>query len=352
MFAEEELAAREHPPTMGCAFTVRAGRFAGSGLVELASSASWEVEEIGVRQEGHCHAGFRGTLAALLGKVKTDVDRMRGAYPAAMQAKIDAFMEAVDRDGEITLRVRDPSGLSRADAEGAEQSWFERSFFEAEELGLLQEQQEQPADVAALVRGAKRVVCLTGAGISVESGVPPFRNSSSSSSSDGDAFWGAFDAGQMTLQKFNSGEACAGWWRMKRALMAKVRGAEPNPAHTFWGLLSRRGQLGQVITQNIDSLHLAGGAPPEKVLELHGHLRGVVCSAHKTALNPVPSGAGGCDFRLSAEGVEAAGLFSGSADAVPSCPACSAPLRTETVMFGQPLPEGALERASEEIART
>ncbi|CAE7334652.1 cobB [Symbiodinium pilosum] len=195
--------------------------------------------------------------------------------------------------------------------------------------------------VAKLVRRANRIVALTGAGISVESGITPFRAPSSSGSDTG-AIWAEFDARQMTVAGFNhDAHVREKWWAMKRKLLKEMRLAKPNPAHCFFGQLEMRGKLSGVITQNIDSLHQDGGVPCEKVNELHGHMRRLICSDHRTALNPEPFATGACDFVCDLAACGEAGI--------PVCPKCSSPLRTETVLFEQALPEGAVERARKQV---
>ena len=122
----------------------------------------------------------------------------------------------------------------------------------------------------------------------------------------------------------------------------------PNPAHKFLGQLHESGQLHRVITQNIDSLHQAGGVPNEKVIELHGNMRGLVCSDHFTPLNPLPFRDGTCKYRCPYEEAQRSKFF--ASDPVPTCPNCNAPLRTETVMFGQPMPAEELQAARDAVA--
>lgn len=186
-----------------------------------------------------------------------------------------------------------------------------------------------------LVQRSKRIVALTGAGISVESGITPFRTAHG-----GEAIWAEFDASKMTQAAFNCDpETQAAWWALKRKLQAELAAAEPNPAHNFFGLLERQGKLAHLITQNIDSLHQKGGVSDSKMIELHGHMRGVICSDRRSLLNPEPYGEGLCDYTCALDAVDPT--------AVPSCPKCRAPLRTETVMFQQAMPSGAVERARE-----
>lgn len=130
---------------------------------------------------------------------------------------------------------------------------------------------------------------------------------------------------------------------MKRKLMAEMAVAVPNPAHNFFGMLELQGKLRAIVTQNIDSLHERGGVPQAKINELHGHMRRLVCSDHRTPLNPVPVRNGDCDYHCAPCDI-------GAGPGVPPCPRCGLPLRTETVMFQQPLPDGAMEQARAAVA--
>lgn len=108
-------------------------------------------------------------------------------------------------------------------------------------------------EIADLVRKSKKIVLLSGAGISVESNIKPFRTSSE----NGQAIWKDFDASKMTVENFNNDDDIKrAWWDMKRGLYKSIIAARPNPAHKFFGLLERMGKLRGIITQNIDSLHL------------------------------------------------------------------------------------------------
>jgi len=309
--------------------------------------------------------GFRGTIADLLEKARSDVERNRGMYGEEAAPKFDVVLKHIDQilqsdsaeteTETVSLTVRDPSGLCGVPADLlaciAKDTKFERS--EAEKMMLIPlgapapgEQLSTAEEIAALVLQAKCVVALTGAGISVESGITPFRNPS-----DGDrgSIWGTFDAAKMTVQNFNADPAVTeAWWKMKRSLVSELHSAAPNPAHTFFALLERMGKLGAVVTQNIDSLHQKASVSSEKVIELHGHMRGLICSDHKTVLNPLTYKSGECTFRIPEDSVDA--LKAAYADdKVPICPDCGCPLRTETVMFGQPMPLRAVDTACQAI---
>lgn len=270
--------------------------------------------------------------------------------------KVDSHAAAVS----VSFSVRDPSGLCAVPSELigciAEQAGFLRSEADNKALGLDEEhpypvpakQLSSVSEIAELVRQSKRVVVLTGAGISVESGITPFRNPSAD---DAGSIWGTFDAAKMTVQNFNTDPAVAGlWWAMKRSLVKETKNAVPNPAHTFFAFLEQQGKLGKVVTQNIDSLHHRAGVSADKVIELHGHMRGLVCSDNPTLLNPIPYKAGSCTFAIPEEDVDALkAAYEGEPSNVPLCPDCGCPLRTETVMFGQPMPEQEVLAASDAI---
>jgi NAD-dependent deacetylase len=131
---------------------------------------------------------------------------------------------------------------------------------------------ELAGEVAGLIDKSGRTVVFTGAGISTESGIPDFRSPG--------GIWERFDPEDFTYQKFvGSAEARRRQWRLFRQLSSV---AKPNPAHYAVAELHRLDRLDCVITQNIDNLHQSAGVPPEKVLELHGSMRWMVClSCHQ-----------------------------------------------------------------------
>ncbi|CAE6957463.1 cobB [Symbiodinium natans] len=329
-----------HLPGQGCSFSAQLGNL--GARLRLANAARWQLPELEVEQDAFCHRGFEGKVSEFLRFAQREVWEARGRYPEASRAAFDVLLESLDAalsgEKDLTLVVRDPSGLSRLDA--AEVKHFERTVRDDLALGVEYPrptlQLNSAENVAKIVRRASRIVALTGAGISVESGITPFRLPSSSDG--GSAIWAEFDARQMTVDGFNSdADIRAKWWAMKRKLLKEMSMAKANPAHCFFGELEKRGKLKGVITQNIDSLHQGGGAPCEKVNELHGHMRRLICSDHRTPLNPQPFATGECDY-------ECATTACGD-DNVPTCPKCGSPLRTETVLFEQAMPEGAVERA-------
>jgi NAD-dependent deacetylase len=365
-------------PPFGCTWNLTLGTKELDFKIILSDACSWEVAGLGVKQESFAHAGFKGTVSGLLTKVRRDVDMMRDGYSPRMQTTIDTFLERIDNtlSGDesdldcCNLLLRDPSGLSRMickgdqDSNRASQELFTRSYFDKDLLDLFEGQLpvmdpsgqfSTPEEVALLLANATRVVCFSGAGISVESGIPPFRSNgtlaegeetpSKREAASAGTIWKEFDAGKMTVQGFNTREDIAiDWWKMKHSLIPKFQAALPNAAHDFFGYLESRGQLEGVVTQNIDSLHQRGGVSLDKVIELHGHMRGLICSNNSQGIfNPIAYGDGTCTYSVPEEEARQKDYFAECA--LPRCPQCDCPLRTETVMFGQPLPTGFMDAA-------
>jgi NAD-dependent deacetylase len=175
---------------------------------------------------------------------------------------------------------------------------------------------DRVAALAQLVRSAASVVALTGAGISVPSGIPDFR-------SPGTGIWenvdpmevAHIDAWRADPQRF---------WSFYGARFQMLGDKRPNAAHEALVELERKGLLDGVITQNIDRLHRKAGT--SELVEVHGSIASSSCLA--------------CGARYALDEVVA--LLPG----VPACD-CGRPLKPDVVLFGEFLPEDALERANE-----
>ncbi|KTG11093.1 NAD-dependent protein deacetylase [Haloprofundus marisrubri] len=122
--------------------------------------------------------------------------------------------------------------------------------------------------LAAELRDADSVVALTGAGISVPSGIPPFRG-------DGGIWGDQFDPAAFHISRFERDPA--GFWTDRLELHDAMRpsGIEPNIAHDALATLEREGVLDAVVTQNTDGLHAEAGT--QRLVELHGSAERVVC---------------------------------------------------------------------------
>jgi NAD-dependent deacetylase len=175
--------------------------------------------------------------------------------------------------------------------------------------------------VRAWVAEARQVVVLTGAGISTDSGIPDFRGPKGVWTRDPEA------EKRATLQHYMSDPAIRRKAWLDR-LDSPAWVAEPNTGHRALVSLERRGKLDTLITQNIDGLHQAAGSDPERVVEVHGTVREVVCMS--------------CDERgpmqRALDRVRA-----GESD--PPCRACGGILKSATISFGQNLVPDDLERA-------
>ena len=123
-----------------------------------------------------------------------------------------------------------------------------------------------PQELAGIIRRHPRVVALTGAGISVESGIPSFRG--------GGGLWDRFDPMEYAhIQAFRRNPAKV--WQLLKELDATITRARPNPAHYALAELEARGFLTGIITQNVDNLHQAAGST--RVVEYHGNALHFVC---------------------------------------------------------------------------
>ena len=177
------------------------------------------------------------------------------------------------------------------------------------------------------VDGAQRVVVLTGAGISTDSGIPDFRGPQ-----------GVWTKNPMAEKLSNIHHYMADPEVRKASWKARMDhtawNAKPNPGHLALAALERRGKLHALITQNIDELHQRAGNSPDRVIEVHGTMRKVVCmSCSMTA-----------PMQQALDRVRA-----GEAD--PPCRDCGGILKSATISFGQALvPEvidGAMRAAQQ-----
>ena len=177
-----------------------------------------------------------------------------------------------------------------------------------------------PARLAELIRGAGSVVALTGAGVSVPSGIPDFRSPETGIWRNVDPMAVAhIDIFRRDPERF---------WGFYGRRFALLRDKRPNGAHAALAALERRGHLDAVVTQNIDGLHAAAGT--ESLIEVHGSI------AHSSC----PACGGAWPLEAVRERLEAA------QDGVPRC-ACGAALKPGVVLFGEYLPETAMQRATE-----
>lgn len=176
------------------------------------------------------------------------------------------------------------------------------------------------------VAAARRIVVLTGAGISTDSGIPDFRGPR--------GVWTRNPAAeaQSTIATYLAdAKVREAAWRSR--LDHAAWSARPNRGHLALVALERRGVLHALITQNIDELHQMAGHSPAKVIEVHGTLRRAMCW--------------GCGLRLPMAEVLAR-VRAGESD--PACPACGGILKSDTISFGQALDAPTIARAMQAAA--
>ena len=166
------------------------------------------------------------------------------------------------------------------------------------------------------LKNSKKIVFVTGAGISQESGIPTFRGT--------DGLWRKYDPMQLaTIDAFYNDPKLVWEWyedRRKNILQAK-----PNPGHTAIAELEKYKEV-TILTQNIDGLHQRSGST--KVLELHGSIIRIKCTV--------------CDFKDN---------IPTSFDSLPpKCSNCSNILRPDVVWFGEPLPQDVWNEAISEAS--
>lgn len=172
--------------------------------------------------------------------------------------------------------------------------------------------------VARLLGRSQRVLFVTGAGISADSGLPTYRGVAGLYESE------ATEDG-LPIEAALSGEVFALrpdiTWKYLAQIERSCRGARPNAAHVAIAELERRLPFVQVFTQNVDGLHRAAGS--RNLIEVHGTLDALYCPQ--------------CGYRTPVTSLEGWEL-------PPHCPKCASVLRPDVVLFGEGLPEGAIDR--------
>jgi NAD-dependent deacetylase len=171
--------------------------------------------------------------------------------------------------------------------------------------------------LAELIRASERTVALTGAGISVPSGIPDFRT-------PGKGLWEKVDPMEVAhIDAFRRDPKR--FWSFYRPRLHNLGGFEPNPAHEALAELERRGLIEAVVTQNIDTLHHKAGS--RRVIEVHGSIRTASCQV--------------CEATYELAAVDE--LF--DSEGVAICRACTSLVKPDVVLFGELLPAEAMAEA-------
>ena len=180
--------------------------------------------------------------------------------------------------------------------------------------------------LAALLRDARQIVVLTGAGISTESGIPDFRGPQGIWTKDPQA------ERKATIQHYMAdADHRRDVWRNRAG--SELFAGQPNAGHVALAELERKAQVHTLVTQNVDGLHQAAGSSPEIVIEIHGSVHGAKC-LH-------------CGWRGPMEDTLAR-VRAGEDD--PACLECGGMLKSATISFGENLVADDLERAQRAAA--
>ncbi|WP_426560199.1 NAD-dependent protein deacetylase [Angustibacter sp. McL0619] len=186
----------------------------------------------------------------------------------------------------------------------------------------------------------RRVVVLTGAGLSTDSGIPDYRGPS------------AVPRQPMTHQEFVSGPAAQQrYWARSHVGWARMRQAQPNEGHLALARLERSGAVAGLITQNVDGLHGAAGS--RTVIDLHGRIDEVVClrcdeitsraTLHERLTEHNPGFGAGVDARIAPDGD--AEVLDVEHFRLASCLVCRGALMPHVVFFGANVPKDRVERS-------
>ena len=175
------------------------------------------------------------------------------------------------------------------------------------------------AALAEMLRESRCAVIFTGAGMSTESGIPDFRSPG--------GIWTRMQP--IAFQDYLCDpQARRLSWQRRLEMEETWNTVRPNAGHRAVTQLVACGKASHVITQNIDGLHQQSGVPDEKLVELHGSTRYAKCLD--------------CGTRI--EIPEVLSHFTAHGDA-PGCTRCGGLVKTATISFGQPMPEGEMARA-------
>lgn len=172
---------------------------------------------------------------------------------------------------------------------------------------------------ADILLQSNRNVGFTGAGVSVESGIPPFRGEN--------GLWNKYDPGILDLSYFYSNPYEA-WTVIKEIFYDFFGSAPPNAAHTILAEMEQDNLLSSVITQNIDNLHQDAGS--KTVYEFHGNSRNLICKE--------------CDITYPVNDNLIATL-------PPRCEKCGTVLKPDFIFFGEMIPQFAYQKSMEEAQK-
>src|SRR5881275_2846802 len=172
-----------------------------------------------------------------------------------------------------------------------------------------------------------RVLVITGAGVSAESGIPTFRGK--------DGYWRNLDPAKLaTPEAFAKNPNLV--WEWYRERRRRIRSAQPNAAHQAIAKLAQHAQEFLLVTQNVDDLHARAGSPKEKMVQIHGDIFVTRCSR--------------CDFQFTERKHEHE-QEEEEQNIVPRCAKCDSLMRPGVVWFGEQLPWNEVKRVEDYLDR-
>lgn len=205
------------------------------------------------------------------------------------------------------------------------------------------------ADLAAFVAAHPRLVVLTGAGCSTESGIPDYRDEAGQWKRPAPMRYQLFVADALARQRYWA-RSMIGWPRMAAA--------RPGAAHSALARLEAAGHVALLVTQNVDGLHHAAGSA--RVVDLHGRIDAVRClacgarlarAAMQQALAQANPGWLHLTAHAAPDGDACLDGLDFSSFKVPACPACAGVLKPDVVFFGEGVPRERVDAALQALAR-
>lgn len=173
--------------------------------------------------------------------------------------------------------------------------------------------QELCQAAALIIKRKKPVIAFTGAGISAESGIPPFRGEN--------GIWNKYDPKVLEINYFHQ-YPLESWKAVREIFYQFFENIAPNPAHYQLAEWEKQGIVSSIITQNIDNLHQKSGS--NKVIEFHGTSARLICT--------------GCSLLFDTQKISLLEL-------PPSCPSCKALLKPDFIFFGEGIPTKAYDKS-------
>eukprot|EP01118_Nematostelium_gracile_P007885 TRINITY_DN2588_c0_g1_i1.p1 TRINITY_DN2588_c0_g1~~TRINITY_DN2588_c0_g1_i1.p1 ORF type:complete len:413 (+),score=139.67 TRINITY_DN2588_c0_g1_i1:36-1274(+) len=267
-------------------------------------------------------------------KIRSASSQLHPSQMQRMALFIDYMEQMMEGRQPFTLIIDDPLGMSFVN--GAEKiqvatNHYERSWAQNQELGLLTltdpitDYSEGIDKILELIQNSNHIVGFTGAGISVESGVPAFRGSP-------DSIWSRYNDADNDYNNFLTRDDCrTRYWQMKTEFYDILQKTTFNPSHKIFAALHKQGKLDAIITQNIDSLHVRAGVPEDKIISLHGTESVCHCLT--------------CGDEYKREIVH---LKIKCGENVPRCH-CGGLLKPATIFFGERLKEDVIRQAEQAL---